>query len=174
MLNLTKNFSMKKLWILALVAATVACGGNESKKEETTAAAPQSMVEEQQPAEEQPSETTVEETNEATAETAGERGEEIYKRTCAACHQPDGKGIAGTFPPLAGSDYLMADRDRAIKQVKNGSEGEITVNGEKYTGVMPPQVLSNEEIAKVLTYVYTEFNDGEPVSVEDVNNVLGE
>ncbi len=68
----------------------------------------------------------------------------------------------------------MADKERAIKQVKNGSEGEITVNGEKYTGTMPPQALSNEEIAQVLTYVYTELNDGEPVTVEEVNSVLGE
>ncbi|HCQ28659.1 MAG TPA: hypothetical protein DIU39_00120 [Flavobacteriales bacterium] len=169
---------MKKLWIIAAVAVSVvACGRGNDSKSHSTDAKPQSMVEETAATtDEATEETTEEQTAEATetAEETGESGEEIYKRMCAACHQPDGKGLAGTFPPLAGSDYLMADKERAIKLVKNGLEGEITVNGEKYTGTMPPQALSNEEIAKVLTYVYTHFNDAEGVTVEEVNKVLGE
>lgn len=43
-------------------------------------------------------------------------GEEGYKNKCFACHQANGEGIANTFPPLANSDYLMADRERAIKK----------------------------------------------------------
>lgn len=85
-------------------------------------------------------------------------GEEVYKKTCIACHQAGGEGVAGAFPPLAKSDYL-ADREATIKQVLKGSTGDITVNGKTYNGTMPPQSLSDAEIAAVLTYVYSNFGN---------------
>ncbi len=81
-------------------------------------------------------------------------GKQIYMQTCFACHQAEGQGIPNAFPPLAKSDYLNADVNRAIGIVLNGKTGEITVNGQKYNNVMTRQMLSSEESANVLTYVY--------------------
>ncbi|WP_298707124.1 TonB-dependent receptor, partial [uncultured Chitinophaga sp.] len=86
-------------------------------------------------------------------------GKSVYAKTCLACHQDNGAGIANAFPPLAKSDYLNEDAGRAIDVVLHGKQGEITVNGQKYNGVMPAQVLSDEEIANVLTYVYASWGN---------------
>ncbi len=91
-------------------------------------------------------------------------GEDIYRRTCAACHQVDGNGLAGAFPPVRASDYLNADINRAIRTVLHGLSGEITVNGETFNSIMPGQNLTDEEVANVLTYVTHEL-DNDPVEV---------
>jgi nitrite reductase (NO-forming) len=104
----------------------------------------------------------------ATLEKAADPGETVYNRTCVACHQADGGGLSGSFPPLAKSDYL-ADRSKTILQVIKGSSGDIVVNGMKYNSTMPPQALSDEEVAQVLTYVYSHFgNQGKPVTADEV------
>lgn len=92
-----------------------------------------------------------------TAKTLEDRismGKNVFTQNCAACHQPDGKGVPGAFPPLAGSDYLKNDVNKVISVVKKGLSGSIKVNGDKYDGVMPSLSLSDEDIANVLTYVY--------------------
>ena len=91
------------------------------------------------------------------------KGKGIYTKTCIACHQATGAGIPGAFPPLAKSDYLNADVNRTIKQVIKGSNGPITVNGKKYTTPMPAQALSDQQIADVLTYVYTSWGNSKKV-----------
>src|SRR5687768_10521933 len=58
-----------------------------------------------------------------------ERGKEVYNNQCITCHMEKGEGIEGAFPPLAKSDYLMADKKRAIKQILEGASGEMVVNG---------------------------------------------
>jgi len=96
-------------------------------------------------------------------------GQRLFESTCAACHQPDGKGLAGAFPPVAGSDFLNADRDRAIATVLHGRSGPITVNGEVFDAVMPALGLSDEQVANVLTYVYSQWgNNGTVVRPADV------
>lgn len=98
-------------------------------------------------------------------------GEDIYKRVCASCHMAGGDGIANVYPPLAKSDYL-ADKEKTIQQVIKGSSGEITVNGKKYNNTMLPQQLNDEEIAAVLTYVYTNMgNTGAAVTADEVKAV---
>ncbi len=98
-----------------------------------------------------------------------DRGKAVYGANCAACHQPTGQGIPKAFPPLARSDYLNADKVRAIKTVTGGLQGAVSVNGEKYNGVMPAWTLSDEDVAAVLTYVYSSWgNSGKDVSVKDV------
>lgn len=82
-----------------------------------------------------------------------EAGKIVYNSNCAACHQPNGEGTKGVFPPLAKSDYLMADKGRAISAIINGLQGKITVNGQDYDNVMPALDLSDEDVADVLTYV---------------------
>ena len=103
-----------------------------------------------------------------------ERGKQAYMQTCFACHQSEGQGIPSAFPPLANSDYLNADVDRAIGVVLNGLTGEITVNGETYNSVMTRQSLSPSEVANVLTYVYNSWGNSKKVittaMVEKVRN----
>ncbi len=101
------------------------------------------------------------------------RGENVYKSNCAACHMPDGSGVPNAFPPVAESDYLNADVDRAIRAVGKGLDGEITVNGETYNNVMPRLNLSHQEIANVLSYVYSQWNNnGTEVTPEMVDKAL--
>jgi nitrite reductase (NO-forming) len=90
-------------------------------------------------------------------------GKAIYGTTCFACHQSEGQGIAGAFPPLAKSDYLNANPSRAIDAVLKGLSGEITVNGKKINSVMPRQNLTDDEIANVLTYVYSTWGNNKTV-----------
>ena len=83
--------------------------------------------------------------------------------------------MPGVFPPLAKSDYLMADKDHSILGVTKGLSGPIKVNGVDYNGVMPPVMLNDEQIASVLTYVRNSWgNQGDAVTVEDVKRVRAE
>jgi nitrite reductase (NO-forming) len=103
-----------------------------------------------------------------------ERGRQVYLGLCFACHLPDGRGLPGVFPPLAGSDFLMADHDRPIRIVLRGLLGPVTVNGATFNSAMPPLAgtLSEQQIADVLTYVTNEWgNKGAPYTVQDVRRV---
>ncbi|MDP3911442.1 MAG: copper-containing nitrite reductase [Gemmatimonadales bacterium] len=95
-------------------------------------------------------------------------GQRVYTQNCAACHQIDGRGIPGAFPPLARSDYLNADARRAIGVILNGLSGPITVNGERYSSVMPALSLSDEAVANVLTYVYSQWGNAGRVVTPDM------
>ena len=104
-----------------------------------------------------------------------EKGKRVYLQTCFACHQGTGLGLPGVFPPLAKSDYLMADKDRAIRSIIKGLTGPITVNGVQFNGVMPPVMINDEQVAQVLTYVLNEWgNDGGIVTLDDVRRVRAE
>lgn len=103
-----------------------------------------------------------------------EMGKRIYANTCSACHQPEGQGLKGAFPPLANSDYLVKDVNRAIGVVLNGLSGEVTVNGEKFNSLMPGQVLSDEQVSNVLTYIFQDMNGKNvEVSPADVAKARG-
>jgi len=97
-------------------------------------------------------------------------GEAIFNANCAACHQRTGQGLAGAFPPLAGSDYLAGDRKQVLSAALFGLSGPITVNGQDYNGVMPSMgYLTDAELAAALSYVFTSWgNTGSTVSVEEV------
>ena len=101
-----------------------------------------------------------------------EFGKQVYMQNCFACHQSEGQGIPNAFPPLAKSDYLNADVNRAIGVVVNGLTGEITVNGAKYNSVMTKQLISSDDVANVLTYVYNSWgNSKKVVTKQMVDNV---
>lgn len=94
-------------------------------------------------------------------------GKEVYSAVCLACHMDKGQGIPGVFPPLAKSDYLMADRERAVKNLIQGLRGEIIVNDKKYNQVMPASGLDDQDIANVLNYVMNSFgNKAEEILTE--------
>lgn len=95
-------------------------------------------------------------------------GKTLYNQSCFACHQSNGEGIPGAFPPLAKADYLD-DQNKTIDAVIHGLSGEITVNKVKYNGVMPAQMLTDEEAANVLTYIYNSWgNKGTEITPEMV------
>jgi nitrite reductase (NO-forming) len=99
-------------------------------------------------------------------------GKKVFLTTCFACHQPDGRGVPNVFPPLAQSNFLNADKQRAIGIVLHGKTGAVNVNGKQFNNVMPPQNLSDDQIAAVLTYVYHSFgNSGKTVTTEEVAKV---
>ena len=98
-----------------------------------------------------------------------EFGRAVFTQNCAPCHQPNGRGVPTAFPPLAGSDFLNADKQRAMTIVLTGLQGRVTVNGEVYNGVMPALRLKDEDVANVLTYVYSQWgNAGHVVTPTEV------
>ncbi len=104
-----------------------------------------------------------------------ELGKRLFTSICAACHQPTGQGLPNVFPPLAGSDFLNADKNRAIKIVINGRQGEVVVNGTKFNNSMPSFPLSDDDIANALTFVYNSFgNAGLEVTPEEVKILRAE
>jgi len=99
-------------------------------------------------------------------------GERLFTQNCMSCHQSKGEGIPQAFPPLAKSDFLMADKQRAIKILLNGLEGKITVNGQQYNSIMPKLTLNDEQIANILTYVFNSWgNKGNQVMAKEVKSL---
>lgn len=86
--------------------------------------------------------------------------------TCRTCHQDDGRGVAGSYPPLDGSERVAGPPESLVRIVLGGLEGEVTVKGQPYDNIMPGwrDQLSDEKIAAVLTYVRQAWgNDAAPV-----------
>ena len=97
------------------------------------------------------------------------RGKAIYDTQCVTCHQEKGEGVKDVYPPLAKSDYLMANKSRAVAAVVNGVQGAITVNGSKYDGEMIGLDLTDQDVSAVLNYVRNSWgNKGDAVRPEAV------
>jgi mono/diheme cytochrome c family protein len=100
-----------------------------------------------------------------------ERGKEVYSTQCMSCHQPNGEGLSGVYPPLAGSDHLTKDQDVSISIILKGQNEEITVKGTKYSVPMPAMnSLTDQQIADVLNYMGhswgNQFNTVTPAQVK--------
>lgn len=81
-------------------------------------------------------------------------GAAVFKEQCSACHQPNGQGVAGQFPPLAGNDDLFLNRAFPALVVLFGLEGAVTISGKTFNTVMPPFAhLSDAEVAAAVNYV---------------------
>ena len=106
----------------------------------------------------------------ATKEQQIQAGMVLYNGTCSVCHQQNGQGLEGIFPPLANSDFLMADKRRAVEIVLNGLSGPVTVNGTTYSSVMPPMSQFNDdEVANILTFALNSWgNEGGVVTIDEV------
>lgn len=101
------------------------------------------------------------------------QGKEVYNNLCATCHLPSGKGIAGSFPPLDGSNWLTEKRAESIHAVKYGLNGPIVVNDVEYNNVMSPMGLTDQEVADVINYTMSSWgntNDN-PITLEEVKAV---
>ena len=99
-------------------------------------------------------------------------GKKIYEEKCVVCHQADGSGMLGAFPPLKNSDYLLEDPVRGIEQTLNGSFEKMVVNGVSYNAPMTPQVDTKEEALAVINYVLKYFNDSDiELTMEDIRDI---
>ncbi len=100
-------------------------------------------------------------------------GEQTFNTVCAACHQANAKGIAGTFPPLAGSSWVAQDPETPIRIVLAGLSGAVEVSGSQYNSMMPPPPgLDDAKIAEVLTFVRSHFdNHGAAIDAAKVAEV---
>lgn len=105
-----------------------------------------------------------------TREDQIKAGQQLFEGTCSVCHQSNGRGLDGVFPPLAKSDFLNADPKRAVNVVLHGLSGKITVNGTPYDSVMPPMTqLDDAGVANIVTYVLNSWdNAGGQISAADV------
>ncbi|MGF1508918.1 MAG: c-type cytochrome [Myxococcota bacterium] len=106
----------------------------------------------------------------ASEETAVD-GAVVYAGICQACHQSTGKGLAGVFPPLAGSEWVVGPVERPVALVLRGLAGPIEVDGVTYNNVMPAfgEQLSDPEIAAVVSYIRKSWgNDADPVDATRV------
>ncbi|GAA4011731.1 cytochrome c [Actimicrobium antarcticum] len=97
-------------------------------------------------------------------------GKQIYGSKCAACHQATGLGVAGVFPPLVASEWVVEDEKILTHILLHGINGEITVKGVVYKGAMPAwQSMSDAELAAVMTYIRAEWgNKAPPITAETV------
>lgn len=106
--------------------------------------------------------------------TLVKEGATVYTAVCAACHQATGTGLPGAFPPLAESDWVSGPEEKLILLVLHGLSGEITVNGQVWNGVMPPQgaTLDDRKVAAVLSYIRASWgNSAPPVAPEAVTTL---
>jgi mono/diheme cytochrome c family protein len=96
------------------------------------------------------------------------RGEAIYAKVCTACHQPNGKGLAPDFPPLAGSEWVAGKPEAMVLPIIHGLAGEIQVAGVKFNGIMPPNpTFSDADVADVATFIRTSFGNSAPAITAD-------
>ncbi len=87
------------------------------------------------------------------------RGAVIYQDFCVTCHLPTGEGVPEVYPPLANSDYLLANKTASIRGIKFGQRGPMVVNGITYDNTMMPLGLEEQEIADVMNYILTSWGN---------------
>lgn len=104
----------------------------------------------------------------AAPEAGALDGGQVYAGKCAACHQANGAGVAGVFPPLANSPWVTGSDTRLVQILLHGIQGPLDVLGTTYNGLMPAwKSLPDEELAAVATYVRSSFgNTASPVTAE--------
>lgn len=100
-------------------------------------------------------------------------GRDLFAASCAACHQLTGLGMEGLAPPLADSEWVIGQPERLTRIVLHGLRGKISVIGRNYEMEMPSlNVLDDEQIAAVLTYIRREWEHGaSPVDVAAVKKI---
>lgn len=107
-----------------------------------------------------------------------DRGKKIYNAQCVACHQTNGQGITGVYPPLANSEWVLGHQEVLARILINGMNGPIEVLGNRYNGNMPafgPAGLNLKplDIASVLTYIRQEWgNAGSDFTEETLSKYM--
>ncbi|WP_353267654.1 cytochrome c, partial [Gemmatimonas sp.] len=151
------RISIPSMTLVAFAVSLSACGGDKAA---STPAADSAAT---APADATPAAAPTD--SAAPVAVAGydpKKGEELYGR-CMACHQQNGAGMPGAFPPLAESEWVNGPASRPIAILMHGLQGEITVKGTKYNSMMMAYgtgvPMSDDEIATVLTYVRSNFGN---------------
>ncbi len=103
-------------------------------------------------------------------------GKRVFDTTCIACHQANGLGVPGQYPPLAGSEWVNGNESRIIRIVLHGLNGPLKVGDKEYNNVMAPLgSLKDDQIANVISYVRASFGNNAPeVTPEAVAKVRAE
>ena len=107
-------------------------------------------------------------------------GKRLFTANCVACHQATGLGVAGQFPTLVGSEWVLTEGwhgdNHLVGILLHGLQGAIQVKGETYNGAMPPwKQLKDDQIAAILTYIRSEWGNNEsPISAEQVAKIREE
>lgn len=107
-------------------------------------------------------------------------GKRLFTANCVACHQSTGLGVAGQFPPLVGSEWVLGGDwhgdNHLVSILLHGLQGPIQVKGNTYNGAMPPwKQLKDDQIAAILTYIRSEWgNNAPPISAEQVAKIREE
>jgi mono/diheme cytochrome c family protein len=86
------------------------------------------------------------------APAAAASGQTGFEQACAACHQPDGKGIPGAFPALATSAFLQGPPEIVVKTVLEGRGGMPAFGND----------LDDDHIAAILTYARSAWGNSAP------------
>src|SRR5947207_6130165 len=101
-----------------------------------------------------------------------DRGKKVFAANCQTCHQANGLGVAGQYPPLAGSEFTTGGSQRPAMIVLKGLTGPVKVKGQQFgAAVMQPwdKTLTDQKIADVLTYERSEWgNNASPVTTEQI------
>lgn len=102
------------------------------------------------------------------------QGELLYTKHCSNCHQADGSGLGRLYPPLKQSDYMNENFEQVLCLMRNGIQGEVTVNGVQYNQAMPGvPTLTDLEIAEIATYIYNAWdNERGLVDVKEAERIL--
>ena len=104
--------------------------------------------------------------------TPAERGAKIYSANCATCHQANGLGVGGQYPPLVDTEIINGGARRHVMIVLKGLQGPVTVKGQHYgSAVMQPweKTLTDQKVADVVTYERSAWgNHGTPVTADGV------
>jgi len=95
------------------------------------------------------------------------RGQKIFTEKCSMCHQPNGAGVPTVFPPLAKSEWLKEKRDSVVKVLCEGLSGPVDVAGQHFDNLMPAQILDDQQVADVLTFVANSWGNEAPIFTAD-------
>jgi mono/diheme cytochrome c family protein len=101
---------------------------------------------------------------------ATNKGAELFRVTCANCHQANGEGVPGAFPPLANDPVVDGDATAHAQVVLFGLSGK-TINGVKYAASMPAwgNQLSDDEVAVIMNYERSTWgNNAAPITPQQV------
>lgn len=102
------------------------------------------------------------------------QGEELYLKHCSNCHQKNGTGLGLVYPPLNKSDYMDQNFESVLCLMKNGTKGNLMVNGKTFNQPMPGvSTLTNLEIAEIATYIYNTWDNNRGlIDVKEANQAL--
>lgn len=94
-------------------------------------------------------------------------GKRLYTQNCIVCHQANGMGVAGQFPPLVESEWVLSQGTHAdnhlVLLMLNGHQGPMQVKGLSYNNAMPQwKQLTDDQIAALLTYIRSDWGNNAP------------